>query len=88
MEHSNVDVASLGAKLDGLELTEGEQAILDAIFARDDETVGHSDSGFGLNIGGLIDIMSKPNPYYEGAGNHVTKDPISGTDLGSGRREP
>lgn len=87
MEHSNVDVASLGSKLDGLELSRGERAVLDAILAREDETVGHRHGGFGLKIGGLLDIISNPSPYYDGAGNHIAQDPISSRDLGSGRRE-
>ena len=87
MEHTNDDITTLGAKLDGLDLSAGERSVLDAVLAREDDAVGHGDSGFGLKIGRLFDTMADTNPYFEGPGNQTFRDPISNGDLGSGRRD-
>lgn len=82
MEHTNEDIDSLGAKLDSLDLTDGERAILDTLIAGDDDVAGHGDLGFGMKIG---TVLNTSKPYFDGAGSHIANDPISGGDLGSSR---
>ena len=86
MERNSDDIQTLGAKLDALELTTGERAVLDAVLSREDEAAGYSQIGFGIKIGQLFDTISDA-PNLDGAGSYLRPPPIANGDLGSGRRD-
>lgn len=63
MNYDSTDITSLGAKLDALDLSDGERHILDVALSRQDDTAGFGRRGYGVKIGALLDSFTGRNPY-------------------------